>query len=199
MNIVEWLKGIVGIGTEPQKDRKRLLLEDQNIQDAIYELYLRELAFWTNVNKIANAVSKCEFKTYQNGKESKGREYYLWNYEPNQNQNAEAFINKFIGKLYRNNEALIVEVNEKLYVADSYGKEIFGLKDYVFSGITIDGYTLSENMNMSDVMFFELNSNDMRKLVNGMYESYSKLMTYATDAYKRSRGRKGILNISAIA
>ena len=52
---------------------------------------------------------------------------------------------------------------------------------------------------MSDVMFFELNSNDMRKLMNGMYETYSKLIVYAQEAYKKSRGKKGILNIEAIA
>ena len=32
------------------------ILKDQSVQDAIYEVYLRELAFWTCVNKIANAI-----------------------------------------------------------------------------------------------------------------------------------------------
>ena len=32
-----------------------------------------------------------------------------------------------------------------------------------------------------------------------MYETYSKLLIYAQDAYKKSRGKKGILNIGAIA
>lgn len=52
---------------------------------------------------------------------------------------------------------------------------------------------------MSDVMFFELNSTDMRKLMNGMYDSYSKLITYAQNAYQKSRGHKGILNIAGVA
>lgn len=175
------------------------LLSDSDVKNAIYEVYLRELAFWTCVNKIANAISKCEFKTFFENKEEMGREYFLWNYEPNQNQNATTFLNKLIGKLYRNNECLVVEVNERLYVADSYSKEIFALKDYQFSGIVIDGYTLSEKLDMSEVLFFELNSVDMRKLMNGMYESYSKLIVYAQNAYRKSRGHKGILNIEGIA
>ena len=165
----------------------------------MYEVYLRELAFWTCVNKIANAISKCEFKTYIKKKEVKGQEYYLWNYEPNQNQNATSFMNKLIGKLYRNNECLVVEVNNHIYVADSYSKEVLALKEYRFSGITFDGYELSETREMSEVMFFELNSENMRNLTNGMYETYSKLLIYAQDAYKKSRGKKGILNIGAIA
>ena len=39
-------------------------MKDKDVQSAMYEVYLRELAFWTCVNKIANAISKCEFKTY---------------------------------------------------------------------------------------------------------------------------------------
>jgi HK97 family phage portal protein len=175
------------------------IMKDKDVQSAMYEVYLRELAFWTCVNKIANAISKCEFKTYIKKKEIKGQEYYLWNYEPNQNQNATSFMNKLIGKLYRNNECLVVEVNNHIYVADSYSKEVLALKEYRFSGITFDGYELSETREMSEVMFFELNSENMRNLTNGMYETYSKLLIYAQDAYKKSRGKKGILNIGAIA
>jgi HK97 family phage portal protein len=175
------------------------IMKDKDVQSAMYEVYLRELALWTCVNKIANAISKCEFKTYIKKKEVKGQEYYLWNYEPNQNQNATSFMNKLIGKLYRNNECLVVEVNNHIYVADSYSKEVLALKEYRFSGITFDGYELSETREMSEVMFFELNSENMRNLTNGMYETYSKLLIYAQDAYKKSRGKKGILNIGAIA
>jgi HK97 family phage portal protein len=175
------------------------IMKDKDVQSAMYEVYLRELAFWTCVNKIENAISKCEFKTYIKKKEVKGQEYYLWNYEPNQNQNATSFMNKLIGKLYRNNECLVVEVNNHIYVADSYSKEVLALKEYRFSGITFDGYELSETREMSEVMFFELNSENMRNLTNGMYETYSKLLIYAQDAYKKSRGKKGILNIGAIA
>lgn len=174
-------------------------MEDQDVQNAAYELYIRELAFWTCVNKIANAVSKCEFKTYYHNKETKGKEYYLWNYEPNQNQNAAGFIYKLIAQLYRKNECLVVEINHRLYVAESYIKEVYALRDYKFSGISFDGYTLQETLDMSDVMFFELNSTDMRKLMNGMYDSYSKLITYAQNAYQKSRGHKGILNIAGVA
>lgn len=174
-------------------------MEDQDVQNAAYELYIRELAFWTCVNKIANAVSKCEFKTYYHNKETKGKEYYLWNYEPNQNQNAAGFIYKLIAQLYRKNECLVVEINHRMYVAESYIKEVYALRDHKFSGISFDGYTLQETLDMSDVMFFELNSTDMRKLMNGMYDSYSKLITYAQNAYQKSRGHKGILNIAGVA
>lgn len=197
LGIKDWLIKKLGGGNSYVSVKD--ILDDKDVQNAVYEAYLRELAFWTCVNKIANAVSKCEFKTYLRHKEDKGREYYLWNYEPNINQNATAFLNKLIGQLYRNNECLIVEVNNFLYVADSYGKEVLALRDYRFSDITFDGYQLTETLKMSDVLFFELNSSDMRQLMNGMYDTYSKLIIYAQNAYKKSRGHKGILNIDAVA
>ena len=55
------------------------------------EYRIRELCFWVCVNMIANAIGRCEFRTYRNHKEIMEREYYLWNYEPNVNQNSTFF------------------------------------------------------------------------------------------------------------
>lgn len=175
------------------------IMTDETVQQAVSELYLKELAFWTCVNKIANALSKCEFKTYYKNEERKEKEWYRWNVEPNPNQNATAFINKMIGMLYRRNEALVVEINGSIYVADSYQKERYALRDYEFKNVLIDNYTLSDTFRMSDVFFFELNSKDVKKYIDNMNASYSKLMSCAFKAYQKSRGSRGILNISAMA
>jgi len=198
LGLKDWLIQRLG-GASSEKVSIKEILSDSNVQDSIYEIYLRELAFWSCVNKIAGAIVKCEFQTYQNHKEIKGDEHYLWNYEPNPNQNATAMLFKLIGSLYKKNEALMVEVGRNLYVADNFQKEVYALKEYKFTNVEIDGYTLRDTFFMSDVLYFQLNSTDMRKLVNGMYEAYAKLLSHAQNAYRRSRGRKGILNISTVA
>ena len=175
------------------------IMTDEDVQQAVSELYLKELAFWTCVNKIANALSKCEFKTYYKNVEKKEKEWYRWNVEPNQNQNATAFINKLIGTLYRKNEALVVEINGNIYVADAYQKERYALHDYQFKNVLIDDYTLSDTFYMSDVFFFELNSKDVKRYIDNMNATYSKLMSCAFKAYQKSRGSRRILNISAMA
>lgn len=175
------------------------ILGDENVQSALSELYLRELAFLTCVNKIANALSKCEFKTYVKGVEKKEAEYYRWNVSPNRNQNATAFMNKLISELYKNNEALVVEVNNQIFVADSFAKEVRALTDYIFTGVTVDNYTFSDTFYQSDVLYFQLNHSNVRNVLNGMYEAYKKLIVYASNAYQKSRGNRGILKISASA
>ena len=129
----------------------------------------------------------------------KKAEYYLWNVEPNQNQNASAFLTKLIGKLYLNNEALVIESSGQLYVADDYQKQVYALYDYQFTGVTVDDFTFGKTFYQSDVLFFQLNSVDMRQLVNLLYSSYNELMQYAANAYRKSRGSRGILDIDAQA
>ena len=71
---------------EPEKVTA-IEITDQQVRDAAAEVCLRELAFWTCIGKIANALTKCEFRTFYEGEEIFGDEYYTWNYEPNRNQN----------------------------------------------------------------------------------------------------------------
>lgn len=162
------------------------------------DIYIREMAFWSAVNLIANAVSKCEFKTFLNNKEIQKEEYYLWNVEPNKNQNSSTFLHKLIAQLYRHNQCLVVEQNGQLLVADSYTRQPYVLYDDVFTKVTVGDLTFNRPFTQSEVMFFQLNSVDMRRLTDGLFASYSSLITYSMTAYQKSRGTKGIFNYETL-
>ena len=159
---------------------------------------IREMAFWSSINLISNAVAKCEFKTFDKGVEVKNKEYYLWNIEPNRNQNASAFIQRFLSKLYRNNEALIIDQNGQLLVADSFTRRKYALFDDVFADVKVGDMEFGKIFYQSDVMYFELNEVNMQKLVNGIYESYDKLINYTMAAYRKSKGTKGIFKYKTL-
>lgn len=162
------------------------------------DIYFREMAFWSATNLIANAISKCEFKTFDKGKEVKNREYYLWNIEPNRNQNSSAFIRKWISQLYRKNEALIIEQNGQLLVADSFTRTPYALYDDMFTQVTVGDFTFSRSFSQSEVMYFTLSEINMRQVTNAMYDSYSSLLEYSMKAYRRSRGTKGIFKYGTL-
>lgn len=162
------------------------------------DVYIREMAFWSAVNLIANAISKCEFKTFVNGKETKAHEYYLWNIEPNKNQNSSSFIHKLIAQLYRHNECLVIEQNGQLLVADSFNRTPYALLDDVFKDVTIGDLTFKRSFVQSEVIYLQLSSVDMKRVTDGLYGSYSKLITYSMNAYRRSKGTKGIFNYETI-
>lgn len=196
LNFKKWIREKLSTGNEKITAGE---IDGQTFFSIMNDLYLRELAFWTCVNKIANAISKCEFKTYYRGVEVKKQEYYLWNVEPNRNQNSVAFLTKLIGKLYRNNEVLVVEVQGQLLVADSFEKTAYAVYDDLFKNVTVGDLTFEKTFYQKEVLYWELNSEDMKKLVNGIYTSYNELLAYASAAYQRSRGSRGILNIDAQA
>lgn len=161
------------------------------------ETYIREIAFYSCVNIVANAVSKCEFVTYRGGAKVQGPEYYLWNYSPNLNECSSEFIQKWVTMLYLNNEALVIEVNGQLLVADSYVHKEYALYEDVFTNVTVRDFTLNNSFTMSDVLFFKLSSMDMRRITAGLAESYQRLWDYTATAYQRSRGSHGLLKINA--
>lgn len=163
------------------------------------EAYVRNLAFESAVNFIGNTISKCEFKTFFQGKEKKGAEYYLWNIEPSKNQNSSEFIHKLVSKLYGDNEVLVIEADGQLIVADSFYKKEYALFDSQFTQVTAGEFKFNKTFLMSDVLYFKLNNNNIRTLINGMYESYGKLISYGQKSWLKSRGSRGILSINAIA
>lgn len=196
MNIVRWL--IDKFGGKPVPVNFVDMDSYDEYASLVFDIYIREMAFWSAVNLIANAVSKCEFKTYLNGEEVKGPEYYLWNIEPNRNQSSSVFIHKLISKLYRNNEALVIEQNGQLLVADGFSRKPYALYDDVFTQVQVEDFTFSKSFTQSEVLYFRLNEENIRKLVNGLYENYSKLIAYSMTAYRKSRGTKGIFKYNTL-
>ena len=196
MSLISWL--IDKFGGKPVS----VNFNDADLLDEyaslVGDIYIREMAFWSAVNLVANAVSKCEFKTYLNSREAKGREYYLWNIEPNKNQNSSVFLHKLIAKLYRNNECLVIEQNGQLLVADNFIRKPYALYDDVFSQVQVEDVTFGRTFTQSEVLYFKLSEAKIREIVNGLYENYSKLIVYSMKAYQRSRGTKGIFKYDTI-
>ena len=167
MNIITWLIDKLGGKPVPINFNDEKLLDEY--ASLVADIYIREMAFWSAVNLVANAVSKCEFKTFMNGKETKGKEYYLWNIEPNRNQNSSVFLHKLIAKLYRNNECLVIEQNGQLLVADNFIRKPYALYDDVFSQVQVEDFTFNRSFTQSEVLYYKLNEENIRKLVNGVF------------------------------
>lgn len=168
--------------------------------DILGEMYIRELAFNLVVNKIANAISKCQMNIYTDNKRDRNEEWYRWNVSPNPNQSAPAFWAKLIYQLYDNNEALIIPINGNLYVADSFiVNKQYAFFDYRFESIQIDDFSLSRAFRQNEVFYFQLNNRKMVTYLNGTMTLYTGLIKAAYSSYMASNGNKGFLKISQFA
>ena len=192
LNIWKWL---FGKETSPKKiDPKQICFEIAN------EIMIRELAFNMIVNKIANAIIKCEINVYENGKRTKNDEWYRWNVQPNKNQSKSVFFHKLISILYNHNEVLVITNGDELYVADDFIKnDNSAFFEHTFSNIQINGLILNKTYKMSEVYYFELNNENIKKYLNGTLTLYGGLMNAAYSSYLVANGNKGILNISQFA
>ena len=145
------------------------------------EYQLRDLAFNCCVNLIANAIANCEFKTFERGQPVKSDYYYLLNVEPNVNENSTTFWKKVIYKLYAKNEALVVPIprggSVELVVADSWTKpEYIPTQENVYRQIQVGQQSYTRDLKEREVLHLTLNSDDAKRVVDALYESYKNLV-----------------------
>ena len=177
----------------------------KDLFEAATEFEIRKLCFDVCVNMVANAVSRCEFKTYENHKEIRKKEYWLWNFEPNVNQNAPIFIHKLIWNLYHKNEALVLETKKRndesgLVVADSWTpSEIFPQKQREYYEVTVENFKYKKTFKEEDVLYFKLNNKDIAEVLNKMNLAYEKLVESAAANYKWSKGQHWKVHVDSIA
>lgn len=159
------------------------------------EVFFKELAVQSCVNLIANAVSRSEFLTYEKGKEIRGENYYLFNVEPNQNKSASKFWRDVIHRLVYDNECLVIQQDGMFYVADSFTVSRYAFKENIYRDIVIDDYQLNNSYLESQVFHFELHDKKIRDVIEGLYQSYAKLITASQKHYIRNNAKRGTLEI----
>lgn len=173
------------------------------------QLQLYEFALHSGINIIANALSACEIRTFEKWEEIRKDQYYLWNYEPNQNMNASQFKQKLVWSLIYRNECLVIQTRKGGFlIADTYEHEQYALRGDVFRNVTVnadDGngvsnpYTFSQEFKMDDVLFYRLSNRNITSLLGQLVTEYGSLLDAAIQKFYRSGGERGVMSIDANA
>lgn len=190
MKILDWFRNFFG--------DKEVVYLNEKIANLSTQIAIEEFAINIAINLIAGSISKCEFQTYLGGKKTKGDEYYLWNIEPNKNQNSTEFIQEIISKLLYENECLVIEHNGNLIIADTFNQKEYAVVENIFENITRKDFTFPRKYRMSEVLYFKYNNKNIKRLFSNLMSNYNDLLELAIKKYKRSGGRKGTVELETI-
>lgn len=194
LNFFRWLQPKAGTTSTVNVSVEELLYAAQEFQ-------LRNLSFYCCVNLIANALGRCEVRTFEGGEEVRKQNYYRWNVEPNKNQNSSAFWHKLVSKLYEDNEALVIETGDKgLVVADSWQPpEEWPVKENVYRSVRVGQMTYSKSFLEREVLHLKLNHCNMKPVMDGLYASYWRLIQAAMNHYQWENGQHWKVLVNQLA
>lgn len=195
MNFREWIVDFVGNVKTRRSDGTDI---DTVIGEVKSEIFYKELAIYTAITLIANAISKCEIKTYENKVEVKNKKYYALNISSNLNQNSSQFWHKVIEKMVYDGEAIAIDINDSLYCADRFSVDVYPILGNKYNGVTIDNFSFNKTFLSEEVLLFKLDNKHLKKLIDGLYENYGQLLAYAIKSYKESNQSKYKLKMSQI-
>lgn len=160
-------------------------------QTLLDQIAFKELALHIAISYIANTLSKCEFRTYENGEEVKGTLHYMLNVSPNPNQNSSQFINKFIERYFYDGQSLLVPNNNFIYCADNFDIDDSNpLKEFTFFNVTFGCHELKKKYKSSEVFHMQLDNKNVKGLVDSLYMQYGEIISQALTAFKRTNGTK---------
>lgn len=198
MRFTDFLSDLFDFGARDEKGN--IVLNKSLEKSAAARLNIEELALFSVIDLVASTAAMCEWKTYQGGESKRGNDWFRWNVEPNQNENAFYFKRLLFARLLRFNEALIFQrADGSLYLADSFSREQFAFKPNVYSGISCNGLSLSYPKTEEEVIYFRLSNQSAAGLLHRIQGLYSEAFSEAMDKYKHSGGRSGVLKITGHA
>lgn len=199
LNFWKWLAG--GKARSPTT----VEITCRELMAAAQEFQLRDMSFWICANMIANAVGRCEFRTFRNGKEIREREHYLWNVEPNANQNSTAFLHKLVVKLLVDNETLVISTRQRegydaLVVADAWIQNgDYPSRQNEYINVQVGDVSYEKTFREREVLHLKLNHINVKPVLDGLYGAYWRLISAAMKRYEWDKGQHWKVHVGQLA
>lgn len=141
---------------------------------------------------ISSAISSCEFKVYSSDKIKKDSYYYILNYSPNPNETATNLKYNIVKNLIEQGEALCINYNNNLYLAEYFGRAIESINGDEFDGIIIQNTQISNKINKKNALLFKLSDKLPNINLKRFEQTYADIIDSAFTKFKNSSASKWI-------
>lgn len=191
----------------PKTAEERIIM--RQILECDQETRLRALCYQVCVNLVANAIGRCEMKVYNRKDEVRDELYYLWNYSPNVNENSTMFWHHFIGKLFEDNEALIIETTRRvsnggtsipaIVVADSFEPgPIYPARQNEYNNVVVGDYSYKRAFKENDVYHIKLNNQRIAEVRDAVVNGYNRMASMIQNTYTWRQGNHLKVKIGSV-
>ncbi|PCF54106.1 phage portal protein [Staphylococcus delphini] len=167
------------------------------LQDKSKKAYLKQIALNTVIEMVARTISQSEFRVMEGNKKERDQLYYLLNVQPNKNQNAVDFWQKFIYKLIVDNEVLVVKNDDGyFFIADDfYHENELGLLPHKFTNVVVNDFEFKRIFSMDDVIYLRYNNEKLDSFSLGLFEDYGEIFGRMIDLQLMNNQVRGVLKI----
>lgn len=159
------------------------------------QLAIKEKAIEHAIDLIARTISKSEIQIYRYDSKKKKVEpkideyYYKLNIKPNNNEYGTSFFYRVVSKLLHDEEALIIEIDHNLYLADSFDSNTSILYPKTYSNITlidVDGNTfpMDKSYKADEVIHLTLGGSRINEVLESYFGDFGKLLGISSSQYK---------------
>lgn len=200
INFIEWLTGKGADSGGAFRD-----VDCRALWDAGADYVLRKYAFDTCVDLIAAALGRADFREYRAGEEIHGAEWWLWNVEPNSNQNSSTFLHKLVDHLYRHNEALILTLPVRgtersvLAVADEWKQsEEQVIAPNKYYSVRVGDLVFRKTFREEEVLRLKLSHRAMEPVLRMLGDSWCRMASLAQKHYEWDHGQHWKVHVDQI-
>lgn len=163
-------------------------------------VYVKELAVYTAISLIANAITQSEIVCYKSGTRVKDEDYYSLNIKPNLNESASQFWYKVVDTMFRNRDGALCFISGRnIYCADSFMvQEKRPFLGNIYDGIVVDDLTLNRTFTARDCFVFKLENTQAYEMINGVYQDLSTVISAAMESYKDTNISKYVFKVDGV-
>lgn len=162
------------------QDRKKEMLSlAEIIAVDLEKINLSKLAIEKAVLMIAKAIAKSDIIIQTESTEKRKQEYRL-NIQPNDHECGTEFWTKVVKKLLTNQEALIIPLAGKYYIASAWQTTTEVLSERLYNNITLEcaghDYTIIKGYRSSEVIHLKYDNARIRLYLKSVVEQYDKTL-----------------------
>lgn len=170
------------------------------------KLAIKKNAIEHAIDLIARTISKCDIEYYMYNdslkkiEKAKNKTYYRLNIKPNDNEIATTFIYNAISKLLKEEEILIINLNRKLYLADSFNYDSKIIKEKRFENVVLsdnkgNSFRLDRTFLSSECIYLNLGVSKIKECLDDYYKDIGKLISIQNKKYINSNINKWRLDV----